>query len=156
LPMSGDRKPFPLFPGFKGENHQGRVSPDGKWIAYASTEFGPNEIFVTSFPGGRGKWQISSQSVQPPPIWGADSKTLYYASSAGDIEEVNLQTSATSIAVEGVRPLFRSPFLTSTARAVFDVGDTKNGPRFIGSVAPDASALPLNILTNWTAEVEKK
>jgi len=156
LPMSGDREPVPFFPGSKIETSEGRVSPDGKWIAYVSTEFGPNEIFVTSFPSGRGKWQISSRAVQPPPIWGADSKTLYYASSAGDIEEAKLQTSATSIAIEGVRPLFRSPFLTSTVRAVFDVRDTRNGPRFIGSVSPDASALPLNVLTNWTAELKKK
>ena len=155
LPMSGDRKPIPLFPGSKVEHFEGRVSPDGKWIAYVTSEFGPNDIFVTSFPSGRGKWQISSGAIQPPPIWGADSKTLYYASSAGDIEEAKLQTSATSIAIEEVRPLFRSPFLTTTSRAVFDV-DAKHGPRFIGSVSPDASALPLNVLTNWTAELKKK
>jgi len=155
LPMSGDRKPIPLFPGSKVEHFEGRVSPDGKWIAYVTSEFGPNDIFVTSFPSGRGKWQISSGAIQPPPIWGADSKTLYYASSAGDIEEAKLQTSATSIAIEEVRPLFRSPFLTTTSRAVFDV-DAKHGPRFIGSVSPDASALPLNVLTNWTAELKEK
>jgi eukaryotic-like serine/threonine-protein kinase len=154
VPTSDDHKPIPLFPGAKVEHSDGRVSPDGKWIAYVTTEFGPNEVFVTAFPSGRGKWQISSGAIQPPPIWGADSKTLYYASSAGDVEEAKLQTSATSIAVEGLRPIFRSPFLTTTVRAVFDV-EAKNGPRFIGSVAPDASSLPLNVVTNWKAELKK-
>jgi len=155
IPMTGDRTPIPLFPGSKVEHAEGRVSPDGKWIAYVTTEFGPNEIFVTSFPSGRGKWQISSGAVQPPAIWGADSKTLYFASSAGEVEEAKLQVSATSIAVGAVRPLFRSPFLTTTVRAVFDV-EAKNGPRFIGSVAPDASTLPLNVITNWSAELNSR
>jgi hypothetical protein len=80
---------------------------------------------------------------------------LYFVSSAGDVEEAKLQASATSIVVEEVHPLFRSPFLTTTTRAVFDV-ETKNGPRFIGSVAPDASTLPLNVITNWSAELNRK
>ena len=155
LPMSGDRKPLPLFPDAKHDNFDGRVSPDGKWIAYVSTEFAANEIYVTSFPSGRGQWQISSGGAQPAPVWGPDGKTLYFVSNAGDVVEAKLQTSATSIAVEGLHPLFRSPFLTTTVRTVFDV-DPKSGQRFIGSVAPDASALPLNIITNWTAELEKK
>jgi eukaryotic-like serine/threonine-protein kinase len=155
VPMAGDRKPIPLFPDAKFERSDGRVSPDGKWVAFVTTEFGPNEIFVTAFPSGRGKWQISSGAIQPPPVWGADSKSLYFVSSAGDVEEAKLQASATSIVVEEVHPLFRSPFLTTTTRAVFDV-ETKNGPRFIGSVAPDASTLPLNVITNWSAELNRK
>jgi eukaryotic-like serine/threonine-protein kinase len=36
-------------------------SPDGRWIAYLSTESGNNEIYVRPFPAGSGgKWQISS------------------------------------------------------------------------------------------------
>jgi hypothetical protein len=114
-----------------------------------------HELFVTAFPSGRGKWQISSGGAQPAPVWRADGKALYFVGNAGDILEAKLQTSATSITVEALRPLFRSPFLTTTVRAVFDV-DPKTGQRFIGSVAPDASALPLNVVTNWTAELKKK
>ena len=69
--------------------------------------------------------------------------------------EARLQMSATSVTVEGLRSLFRSPFLSTTVRAVFDV-DPQNSQRFIGSVAPDASALPLNVVANWTSELKKK
>jgi hypothetical protein len=68
--------------------------------------------------------------------------------------EARLQTSAESVSVESVRPLFHSPFVTTTTYTVFDV-DPKNSRRFIGSVAPDASALPLNVIVNWTAELKK-
>jgi hypothetical protein len=59
-----------------------------------------------------------------------------------------------SISVENVHPLFRSPFTAGLVHMVFDV-DVK-GQRFIGSIAPDTGSLPLNVITNWTAELEKK
>ena len=37
-----------------------RFSPDGKWIAYTSDESGSYEVYVRSFPGPGGKWQVSS------------------------------------------------------------------------------------------------
>ena len=43
----------------KGSETNGQISPDGKWVAYASDESGAWEIYVTSFPGAAGKWQVS-------------------------------------------------------------------------------------------------
>ena len=42
-----------------GSQKNGQISPDGKWVAYASDESGNWEIYVTTFPGAAGKWQIS-------------------------------------------------------------------------------------------------
>jgi hypothetical protein len=67
----------------------------------------------------------------------------------------SIQESAGSIIVGAVQPLFRSRFLTTSQYALFDV-DAKEGQRFLGSAAPDSSTLPLNIITNWTAELDKK
>ena len=44
----------------------GRFSPDGRWVAYASNETGKWEIYVTSFPEARGKWQTSSGGGEQP------------------------------------------------------------------------------------------
>jgi Tol biopolymer transport system component len=60
VPTFGDRKPFALFPNAAFDHSNGHVSPNGKWIAYVSSETGPQEVYVTSFPDGHGKWQISS------------------------------------------------------------------------------------------------
>jgi serine/threonine protein kinase/Tol biopolymer transport system component len=35
-------------------------SPDGRWLAYQSNETGRAEVFVRTFEGGSGKWQISN------------------------------------------------------------------------------------------------
>jgi Tol biopolymer transport system component len=155
LPMFGDRKPFPLFPNATYDHYEGRVSPNGKWIAYSSAESGPAEIYATSFPKGIGKWQIGSGAAVPAVHWRADGKQLYFVTLEGSLMAASIQESAASITVEGVRRLCRSPFLTGPVLAIFDV-EAKEGQRFIGSTAPDTSSLPLNVITNWTAELKKK
>ena len=84
-----------------------------------------------------------------------DGKQLYFVTLEGNLMAASIQESAGSIKVEGVRRLGRSPFLTGPVLAIFDV-DAKEGQRFIGSTAPDTSSLPLNVITNWTAELKKK
>ena len=154
VPMFGDRKAFPLFPNATFDHFAGRVSPDGKWIAYASRESGAIELYVTSFPNGVGKWQISSGGAVYPEAWKADTKELYFITKDGNMVAVSVREFAGSFAVEDMHPLFRSPFLTGPVNTVFDV-DPKDGQRFIGSTAPDSSSLPLNLITNWTAQLKK-
>jgi len=148
LPMFGDRKPFPLFPNGTFDHFDGRVSPDGKWIAYMSRESGNLQLYVTSFPKGVGKWQISSETTQPAAAWRGDGKEIYFASSAGNLMVAAIRESAESMVVEGVHPLYRSPFINTRTRATFDV-DPKDGQRFIGSAAPDTSTLPLTELPQF-------
>jgi Tol biopolymer transport system component len=73
------------------------VSPDGKWIAYRSTETGRSEFYVEPFTGSaaRGKWLISTGGGHEPQLRG-DGKELFYATlqnpahiMAVDIEERN-------------------------------------------------------------------
>jgi Tol biopolymer transport system component len=155
LPMFGDRKPFPLFPNATYDHADGRVSPDGKWIAYFSSESGRSEVYITSFPGGVGRWQISTTGIVPAPTWRGDGKELYFVTLEGNLMVASIHENPTSIAIERVQPLFRSPFVAGVLHTIFDV-DPKDGQRFIGAAAPDTSSLPLNILTNWTVELKKK
>jgi serine/threonine-protein kinase len=53
------------------------ISPDGLWLAYASNESGRREVWVRSFPGPGGRWQISKAGGQEP-IWSNDGKQLFY------------------------------------------------------------------------------
>ncbi len=57
----------------------GRFSPDGKWVAYMSTESGTPEIYVRPAPGspGTGKWQVSNIGGTLP-IWSPNGRDLFY------------------------------------------------------------------------------
>ena len=57
------------------------VSPDGRWIAYASDESGPYQVYVRPFQKNNagGKWQVSSSGGKMP-VWSHDRKSLFFAS----------------------------------------------------------------------------
>jgi hypothetical protein len=50
---SGDRKPF-AFLKTEFEELHGQLSPDNRWMAYASDETGRREVYVRPFPSGEG------------------------------------------------------------------------------------------------------
>ena len=52
-------------------------SPDGKFIAYASNESGPEEIYVRPFPGPGGKWKISTAGGKFP-VFARAARELFF------------------------------------------------------------------------------
>jgi serine/threonine-protein kinase len=54
-------------------------SPDGRWIAYASSESGRSEIYVRPFPNreAAGRSQISSAGGRQP-VWSRNGRELFY------------------------------------------------------------------------------
>ncbi len=45
-----------------------RISPDGRWIAYSSSESGRNEVYVRPFPeADQGRWQVSAEGPRVLP-----------------------------------------------------------------------------------------
>lgn len=54
-----------------------RLSPDEHYLAYAVGEAGQQTIFLTQFPSGEGRWQVS-QGVGHEPVWSRDGRELYF------------------------------------------------------------------------------
>ena len=61
----------------KSSESNGQISPDGKWVAYASNESGDWEVYVTTFPTAAGKWQVS-RGGGTEPRWRGDGKEIFY------------------------------------------------------------------------------
>src|SRR5437763_16219752 len=70
------------------------ISPDGKWVAYESDESGSWEIYVTTFPGAAGKWQVS-RGGGTEPRWRGDSKGIFYLGPSGVRTAVPVSTLGT-------------------------------------------------------------
>jgi protease II len=61
------------------------LSPDGKWLAYASDESGQQEVYVRPFPNtGQGRWQISIGGGSSP-RWARSGRELFYQSGANQM-----------------------------------------------------------------------
>ena len=66
LPMSGENKPVAFPEDTVFQEADPGLSPDGRYLAYQSNESGRNEVYVQSFPGPGGKWQISTAGGVEP------------------------------------------------------------------------------------------
>jgi Tol biopolymer transport system component len=157
LPMATDtdRRPEPLVVTPYDE-HLGRVSPDGRWLAYVSDESGTFEVYVRRFrePGiGR---RIST-SGGTAPRWRADGRELFYIDSNRTLMSVPL-TSGASLEASAPAMLFRTQIadrgfsepLKAPLRANYAV--TRDGRNFlIDTIIDESDPVPATIVLNWTA-----
>jgi Tol biopolymer transport system component len=135
-----------------GSVTNGMISPDGKWVAYASDESGSWEIYVTTFPGAAGKWQVS-RGGGTEPRWRADGKEIFYLGPSGMLNAVPVSTLGTFASGTPV-PLFQfhgRAAISSTDVFSYDV--SKDGKRFLVNryVKPERIE-PLTILLPGAGE----
>jgi serine/threonine-protein kinase len=79
VPVGGGEEPRRLL-GTGANERTPALSPDGRWLAYASDETGIPQVFVVPFPGVEsGKWQISSAGAGFP-RWSRDGLALFMIS----------------------------------------------------------------------------
>jgi eukaryotic-like serine/threonine-protein kinase len=140
------------FTNAKTNEMNGQFSPDGKWVTYASDETGVWEIYVTSFPGAAGKWQVS-RGGGTEPRWRGDGKEIFYIAPSGMLMAVPVTTDSL-FATGTPTPLFqihgRAP-ISSTDVFTYDVA--KDGKRFLVNrfVKPE-HVPPLTVLLNAPTE----
>jgi len=144
----GDPTPFLKS---RASETNGMISPDNQWVAYASDESGEWEVYVTSYPGAAGKWQISRGGGSEP-RWRSDGKELYYIDSGGMLNAVPISAEGTFSSGTPARlfPVHARTAISSTDLFSYDV--TKDGSRFIVNrfVKPEHST-PLTIVLNATS-----
>jgi eukaryotic-like serine/threonine-protein kinase len=133
----------------------GQISPDGKWVAYASNESGDWQIYVTTFPGAAGKWQVSRGGGREP-RWRGDGKEIFYIGPKDVLTAVEVNEEGT-FSSSNPAPLFQShgrAQISSTDLFSYDV--TKDGQRFLmNRYFKPAKIAPLQIILNAPAEPPK-
>ncbi|SHE46786.1 S41 family peptidase [Chryseobacterium vrystaatense] len=63
-----------------GEEINPRISPDGKWLAFSSNQYGNYDVYVMPAEGGTIKQLTFHTGKDEIESWGWDSKTLYFTS----------------------------------------------------------------------------
>jgi dipeptidyl aminopeptidase/acylaminoacyl peptidase len=64
-----------------------RVSPDGRFLAYATSATGRPDVFVTTFPEAKGRWRVSPESGAEPK-WNPAGGELFYVDASGRLQAV--------------------------------------------------------------------
>jgi len=134
-----------------------RISPDGKLVAYVTTESGQAELYLTRFPSGTGRWQVSPSGGRLP-RWAADTGELFFSAGTGPatrvLSSVKIETEP-NVAVHAPETLFEIDSGTTSVGSVgYDV--SPDGSKFaLVRRASDGGPPPRMILVlNWFKEFE--
>jgi Tol biopolymer transport system component len=152
LPLAEPNKAFPLVesPFFDG---QGVFSPDGRWVAYVSQQSGRFEIYVTAFPAGGARWQISANTGSQP-RWSSDGRSLYFVTLGGELMEASVDGRSAQFVVKDVKPRFAvNLFVGPRISWGYDVA--ADGKRFLVNSAGQAEKPRVIVISNWDAALRK-
>lgn len=143
-------------PFLAGRLHQwqAQLSPDRRWIAYASTEAGPTEVFLTEFrldsatgTPSHGESIRMSEGGGIAPRWRGDGRELLYLTPDGSVMSIEID------ATGRFRPNAAKRLFTVTS-AIPEWGVTRDGARFLFAV-PVSPPPPFNVVQDWQAGLPK-
>ena len=126
----------------------GRVSPNGRWLAYTSVDAGERQVYVTTFPKPGSTWRISLNGGQDPQ-WRQDGRELYYIAADRSLMAVSVKTEGGFAA--GVPDfLFRPSFDPQSVAFGAAYAPARDGQRFliIDHMRNDDPLLVVSL--NWT------
>jgi serine/threonine-protein kinase len=117
-------------------------SPDGRWMAYASTESGTSQVYVRAFPDKGAKWQISNSGGKNP-MWSRNGRELFF-------ETLDNHIMVAAYAVKGDSFLADKPRMWSVKQLGGDIG----AGRLNVDLAPDGKRIAA-LMPVETAEEQK-
>ena len=130
----------------------GRLSPDGKWLAYASSQPGRFDVVVQRFPSGSPRKQISNGGGTHP-RWTKDGKELVYWAPPNGILATDLTLTDQEIRVGPTRTLVTQPVDSLIdARTHYDI--TRDGQRILARQPAGPPSPGIRVIVNWMAKLK--
>ena len=157
LPFGGDEpgepRPIVATPASQGGSGAS-LSPNGRWLAYASNRTSTMQIWVRPYPGPGAPVRVSPDGGIEP-VWSRDGRELFYREE-DRVMAVAVQT--------GAEFRFESPVALVERSSVRGVGqpptyDVAPDGRFLMLRWPpgtEPGALPHVVVLNWVAEIEQQ
>jgi serine/threonine-protein kinase len=137
------------------------LSPDGRWLAYASNETGRYEVFVSPFPeAGAGKVQVSRDGGITP-RWAHGGSELFFVDGERRMVAARVETAPT-FRVTGQEPIFAIPgeVLLNSITDFYSVapGDERFLMARVVGQGPDVEdgQTPLVLIRNFLTEVRER
>jgi serine/threonine-protein kinase len=164
MSMEGERVLKPLLID-KSAEVEPEVSPDGRWIAYASNESVENQsqVYLRQFPDvDKGKWQISTNGGAAP-RWSLDSRELLYLSADNSVMSVTVEAKP-EVKLGVPKVLFKSIYAPQTLSSGIPWDVHPDGKRFLMIKEPAAEkaspAQPgprkINVVLNFLEELKQR
>ncbi len=139
------------------DEHFAALSPDGKWLAYVSSdEEGRDDVFVRDFPGLKGKWQVSTETEGGrEPVWAPDGTAIYYRDGTS-LVAVPVKTEG-GFSLGRAQSLFEDVYRPRPSSRNYDIHP--DGKRFLMikkvEGEEDVPITELIVVENWFEELKR-
>jgi Tol biopolymer transport system component len=156
LPLTGDGKPFPFLetPSYE---RAAEFSPDGRWIAYDSTESGRPEVYVRPFPGPGAPQRVSNDGGRVP-RWGPDGRNIYYLSlapiSGRALMRAAINGQSAQFEVGPPQRVVEAPVSVTGDGIPFDVA--RDGRILVNVVTDPEPSLPITLVVDWLTGISPR
>jgi hypothetical protein len=156
LSLDGEPKATPLV-RTSANDGEPAVSPNGRWLAYASAEGSNEDVYVRPYPQvDAARWRISTEGGDSP-VWSPDGTQLFYIAGARAMA-VPIETTP-AFRAGTPTPMFElPPFYRSAARIGREWDVTPVGTRFLiinpgEASTPDGARTQIVVVINWLEEL---
>ena len=123
-PLQETRTSFALCRRSAGRFSKQPISPDGRWLAYASNETGRYEVYVRPFPNTADAKHRVSVNGGAEPVWAHSGRELFFVDGADQLMAAEISTSPT--------------FAVGRQQGLFSFGEFAHDQRgHLWAVAPD-------------------
>ena len=157
---SGQAEPLVSAPGF---DFGAEISPDGKWLAYHSTESGEAQVYVRPYPNvNDGRWQVSNAGGTRA-SWSRSGRELFYLDRDGMLSSVVITAGTSFIASTPTKILSTAYYRGSSALGLdlraYDV--FPDGQRFLMIKEPQTSpsgppVVDMIVVRDWAEELKQR
>jgi len=147
VPAAGG--PVRMLVASSGNESGSAFSPDGRWLMYGSDESGRVEVYVTRYPEGGAKWQLTSAGAVA--VWWNGPGEIGYVGAERRAYVLPVKADETGLSIAVPRRVFgETPFPHS------DANFCRSLHRFLLTVpAGPSRTTPLTVVTNWAAALPR-
>jgi hypothetical protein len=145
IPLSGG-KAIPVVSG-EGQQYDGHLSPDGRWLLYIASTSGDRSVILTSYPPGGAQWQVSTEPSYES-WWNPNGREILYLTGY-DVKAADVSFAAGTVQIGAPRSLFRVNINTNVRGLTM----TPDGSRFLGNVLRSQDSAPALLVTDFAREL---
>jgi serine/threonine-protein kinase len=148
--LKNEFKPRPIVstPAYEGGV---RLSPDGRWMAYASDESGRFDVYVRP-TSGHDRRETASADGGTNATWNRTGNELIYRQ-GNRLMAVRVTTTPT-LAISKPATLFEQRFVIGTSMTIANYDMSPDGQRFV-VIKNQSNSSRLEVALNWTEELRR-
>jgi Tol biopolymer transport system component len=130
----------------------GRLSPDGRWLAYVADDTGEARVYVLALESRR-RTPISTTAAFNP-TWSPDGSTLFFLDPEQEtVLAAALRVDGNGLEVGGTEPVFQDSELLELLDATPDGQRVLVLLRGVGAEQDGSSGEQLNVTLNWFDDI---